>query len=56
MKDWTVVTSESGYCREGFPIGKILVRKKEDIQKVIEDYNIANPIITKHEDEIGDVK
>jgi hypothetical protein len=51
MKDWSVVQSKRGKDSEfGFPIGDILVRKKEDIQKVIKEKNILDPVITPYSD------
>lgn len=39
MNDWTIVTSKSGYGKDGFPIGEILCRDQkvaEEVSKGIE--------------------
>ena len=46
MNDWMVVKSKSGTHHEcGYPIGEILIRNSDDIQKVIKEHKIYDPIV-----------
>ena len=55
FKDWNVVKSKTGCCREGFPVGQTLVRDPETLNRVVKDLNIEEPVIEKyfHKDGAG---
>ena len=49
MEEWLVVTSKSGkHVKYGYPIGEILCQDPENVQKVIKEMNIHDPVITKY--------
>ena len=46
MDNWKVITSKSGKHELGCPIGQILVRFPEDMEKVIIDHGIKDPVVS----------
>jgi len=50
MHDWTVVRSKSGHNEIEIPIGQILVRHPNDVELVIKERNIKDPVIEKYVD------
>jgi hypothetical protein len=42
MEQWLIVTSKSGYGKDGLPVGEILCRYPEDVGKVIIEKGILN--------------
>jgi hypothetical protein len=49
MKNWVVITSKSGKDAEGFPVGEILCTEPDDVNKVIKNKKIADPLIEIYE-------
>lgn len=52
-KDWVTVSSKSGKTKEGFPVGEILCRSLKDIDQVIKDMDIIDPVVKPYIPEYG---
>ena len=48
MKDWVVVSSRSGKCEDGIPVGQFLCRSTADANEVIEKHKIRDAVITRY--------
>ena len=49
IEEWVVVSSRTGKCSDGFPVGQILCRHG-DSESIIKEYGINEPVVTKYID------
>jgi hypothetical protein len=47
MLDWIILKSKLGHDEFGIPIGQILLRHHEDLEKTIKERNILDPVVEK---------
>lgn len=47
FEDWKIVSSETGYTKDGLPCGEFLVRFSEDLQSVVDQ--IEKPVIKDYD-------